>query len=668
MPPLSEPRSVFHIGSEENLSQNMQDCCQGLEEFRSAMKNLDGAGTHLTESLTHVLRGTSYQRVGEQLAGGFREVYGSQQLVQCLEQLKDIESMLLALEMRNGAGQEELRTLCAQTVCHILLLFAKLQKQYFQVCHQKMADLLHHFLSGKDLDRPSEITKFILKLGLAEELSPEKTIASLPSSPWSSPKLRKTSHGSPKSPGRSSGFKLFSLFERKPSPEEGKSAFYVSVPDGLGGTDLLGGGEVREDMVREPPSSTAGGLEGMLLGSVPLVTMTDEMNNVSTPDIAQETSLGARLASEEDLDSVINLLSGVSCTSPLPSPTAPPTPNSMHSIPEDPLRGLSPSTSSSMQSTCEVHPSRSPMQLMVPNVYRMRSPASDTQLEELQIPKLQTQVHRRSEGCLDLSGMGRSTWPHHQQHHRASLPAVQPHTHFRQSFDPAHDPLLPSSQYVSQDFGTPGRMPPVYLGSSSNAGGSGSGTGSAAGSGQLLSGPQWSFGGVGSGGGVMDLRGSGTWPIYQPMGMPFRDTMGSSWSGAPDISDGSDDSSNGDHFFAVGKDLVSALDSRNDSSDDEAEGSVRMRNHKEFFDRDRQIGNTHTWPLMQQLGGPHPGMHFPPASEFPDILEPPPPQPHRPLQMQWSDPLSTHSMWSTGNTGLPHQKTSQSMHGFGRLN
>ena len=32
------------------------------------------------------------------------------------------------------------------------------------------------------------------------------------------------------------------------------------------------------------------------------------------------------------------------------------------------------------------------MQLTVPGVYRMRSPASDTQVDELQIPKLQAQV------------------------------------------------------------------------------------------------------------------------------------------------------------------------------------------------------------------------------------------------------------------------------------
>ena len=43
---------------------------------------------------------------------------------------------------------------------------------------------------------------------------------------------------------------------------------------------------------------------------------------------------------------------------------------------------------------------------------------------------------------------------------------------------------------------------------------------------------------------------------------PHSDSLNSSWSGAHEGSEGSDDSSNGDHFFAVGKDLVSAMDSR----------------------------------------------------------------------------------------------------------
>lgn len=191
-----------------------------------------------------------------------------------------------------------------QTSCHVLLLFAKLQKQYFQLCHQKMADLIHHLLAAKDPDRSGEVTKFIFKLGLAEELSHDKAIVSLPNTPWGSPKLGKAaqSQGSPKSPHRSSGFKLFSLFDRKPSPDEGKSAFYVSVPecDGVGeelSQDLLVDLS-SHSMTAGSPGSRAAAPEGSsLLGSVPLVmrtdvplvTRTDEMNNECTPDFTLGT-------------------------------------------------------------------------------------------------------------------------------------------------------------------------------------------------------------------------------------------------------------------------------------------------------------------------------------------------------------------------------------------
>ena len=112
----TESRSIFHISNSpaDNLNQDIRDCYQGIEEFRSAMKNMDGAGTHLTESLAQVLRGTRYQSMGDQLAGGFREVYGSQGSQRFLEQLQDMETMLLGSELPRDGGQEEMRMLYAQ--------------------------------------------------------------------------------------------------------------------------------------------------------------------------------------------------------------------------------------------------------------------------------------------------------------------------------------------------------------------------------------------------------------------------------------------------------------------------------------------------------------------------------------------------------------------------
>ncbi|KAL8619533.1 hypothetical protein ACOMHN_011884 [Nucella lapillus] len=598
----TESRSVFHINnkaaaSEENVGVELRDCYQGIEEFRSALRNLDGAGTQLTESLGRVLRGTQYQRVGEQVAGGFREVYGSQGSQRFLGQLQDMEALLKSSDLPSDGG-EDVRRVYAQTCCHVLLLFAKLQKQYFQMCHHKMAHLLHHLLSAKDLDPSGEVTKFILKLGLSEEVTQDKTITSLPTTPWGSPKLRKALLGSPKAQGRGSGFKLFSLFERKPSPEEGKSAFYVSVGEG---GDECGGGQDAPCGAGDGAGTVAMVAEGTLLGSVvPLVTRTDEMNNECAPEFTREDSASGRLASEEDLDSVINLL--LPCD--MHHPSRSPDPHHHHpSWSPDPHQ----------------HPLRSPMQLTVPTMYRMRSPASDTQVDELQIPKLQSQLHRRSEGCLDLSSMGGGgTWPHPHHphhHHRASLPAGHLHSPYRQGLDPYLDPPHPNSQFVSSpDFARP---PSAFLGSGGVGGGGG----------MMMGGSQWSSipGGGGGGGGGMEMRGSGTWPLYQPATMLMgQESLNSSWSGMQDGSDGSDDSSNGDHFFAVGKDIVNTIDSRHDSSEDEGDCG-RNKLHADFLDYDRQAGSTNTWPMMQHLPGP--GLHFPPAADYPDLLDPPLPPP-----------------------------------------
>ena len=128
------------------------------------------------------------------------------------------------------------------------------------------------------------------------------------------------------------------------------------------------------------------------------------------------------------------------------------------------------------------------------------------------------QVHRRSEGCLDLSSMGRNAWPHQQQHHhRASLPAVQLHMPYRHHFDPIPDSMAPPGHCSSQDFAVPSQPPPGYLGSSGSVVGSGSGNGSMSGRGMMMSGLPWlSY----SGGCSTEMRGSGTWPLCQPVNTP----------------------------------------------------------------------------------------------------------------------------------------------------
>ena len=100
-------------------------------------------------------------------------------------------------------------------------------------------------------------------------------------------------------------------------------------------------------------------------------------------------SSNSQVASQEELDSVINLLSGVGTGSA----------NHMSPISEQ----------------------QGQISLQVPTVYGALSPAaSDSGMDGVKTHR--NPVQRRSEGSLDLSGFGnpgRNTWPHQ---HRSSLP------------------------------------------------------------------------------------------------------------------------------------------------------------------------------------------------------------------------------------------------------
>lgn len=98
----SETRSVFHIdnGSNDHLSKEVQECFESVEEFKNAVKNLDGAGTHLTESLTKALKETQHQSIAEDCGVAFREVYACDQTAFVSRQLQDMSSALYDLKAK----------------------------------------------------------------------------------------------------------------------------------------------------------------------------------------------------------------------------------------------------------------------------------------------------------------------------------------------------------------------------------------------------------------------------------------------------------------------------------------------------------------------------------------------------------------------------------------
>ncbi|KAJ8303333.1 hypothetical protein KUTeg_019729 [Tegillarca granosa] len=120
------------------------------------------------------------------------------------------------------------------------------------------------------------------------------------------------------------------------------------------------------------------------------------------------------------------------------------------------------------------------------------------------------------------------------------------------------------------------------------------------------------------------------------------DTLNSSWSAIHDTDDLSDDSScgGGEQFFAVGLDLVHALDSKDGSSDEDGGKSSGYEHPKSTDGHLKDKQSTNTWPPKQlwsqtnMIGG--------------DMTqEKPVNQSHRPVSMQWSDPLANRNVWSS---------------------
>ncbi|RUS70215.1 hypothetical protein EGW08_022025 [Elysia chlorotica] len=613
----------------------LAECHRGVLALHAALAQLDAAGTHLTRALAAGMQSTGYSCVGDVLKSRLEEVFAAGACPPSVAILKEMEGLLFQLQA-TGTDQHTY----GQTLCHVSLLLAKLEKQYVTLCTAKMADLLHSLLGlsgqGEEQDEATsgqdqaaitrEVTRLVLGLGLADGLdipgsSGTKVYkpanSSLPSSPWGSPKSRKGQDRAVKrTQGQKSGggsFRIMSLFERKSPPkDERKSMFYFDVDTSSSGRDSLiptvsvTAGSQEEGLDVCGPSLTD------KWGTQQAATASTDSDKFSTPQITSLRS--SQLATEEELESVINLLSGLGTHS---------------------AGGTTGSGTAHMQVIPEVVIPQAPVQLSVPQIYRMPSPTSDTQAEEMRAQKSQ-QVHRRSEGCLDLSAMGRvSNWPH-QYHHRASLPSVQvfsasgsqyqrqypsplhhyhPQHHHQQprsGFDsPSPVPSFirdsPSPSYGISNPPSPSYfqreapLSPLFRSSSACAGDqshSGSGYGQylrVAGHqhrSNMLSPLQWlappvspHMGGSlaslnlsqGSSVGAMDsasahnLGGTASpgWPPYLTPSCvgaslsPGLCSMGdaSSWTGAHD-SDLSDDSSTEDQFFAVGKDLSHMMESK----------------------------------------------------------------------------------------------------------
>ncbi|CAG5118700.1 unnamed protein product [Candidula unifasciata] len=636
----------------------LQECYQRVSELHTALCLLDKAGTHLTQTLVKVLEHTAYRCVGGVLRDRLGDVFtaaASQPHQAIVQELESVIAGLISTEKQQMDLQSS-----DQTLCQVALLVTKMESQYFSQCHRKMSDLLQVLLhlQGEDPAASEVVTQLLFQLGLITELqSSDRAAISLPSNPWASQHLRVSVPEV--EPQSSTGLRLGPFLDKQNYLDENKGHFFADA------TEERSEGKETEKEGIPTVSVTAGSFESAsyvpshiarqglaAFSSGPLSSISDQPVHLKhiehgshhlRPVTESQTgshgspvpvivSSRSQLATEEELESVINLLSGIGYGSASP-----------------------------MQVIPEVMPAQGSMQLTVPQIYRTLSPLSDTHLED----RRKSQVHRRSEGCLDLSAMGHHMWPHqHQCHHRASLPSVQifSASGHRCGYDPPSPvpPYVrdsPSPNYSLRDPPSPGYFhgdpPSPFRTNYAKT----LGIHPAAVRPSMLSPVQWSAGPPASlsssrlGGLEPNMNQHGTWPVYGGMSSVSPSVAEtSSWVGTQDCSDLSDDSSNEDQFFTVGKDLSHLINPKDGSSDDEADSG-----------RPDLSKSSNTWPPPDPRASMNLGRGL-----TPELLGPPETcNSHKPIQMQWSDPLSARSVWQPASQDPSHQKTSHSMQGFG---
>ncbi|XP_021349983.1 uncharacterized protein LOC110448189 isoform X2 [Mizuhopecten yessoensis] len=627
-----ESQSAFFVEEGESVfAAQVQSSYEGVVEYLDAWKKFDGAGTHLLDSLQSVTKDTRCERLGRETCGAFQTVYSSSNGIDPGGKLREMEKLMSGLKSRLDKGEKlEKSPTNSQVLCQCLLLFLKVHSDYHHMCSVTLTTLLNKLVQIYESTENKDMLQQMASLDLIPKVSRDSPLHS----GAALPKKNTPTNGSPKL-NKNNTFKtsLFSLFERKSSPDESKCAFYVDLnPTGASSQlDPFASSHVtpqsQSDILvpigLDPVHEDAGEEENL----VQLQDKDNARDDAQTKSAGQTVSvqcpgqaISSHPATEEDLDLVINLLSGIGGPS-----------GHMEPIPEN-----------------QTH-------LSVPTVFTSRTP-SPRDIDDLRLSKMPT--HRRSDGCLDFTGMGgqgRNTWPH-----RASLPTSS----------------LSSQQHGFPDLSGSHTVPRRY--SHDMCQRPSHGYTSPMGSGQNLSGGlQW--------GAFPESRyNNRTWPLNSGglsghcfSGHGSDNTLNSSWSAIQDSDDLSDDSSCGEQFFAVGLDLVHAIDSKSGCSDDEShKPGMKSPNHdrphlsddrphlsddrphsaEDLLHEKQMVG---LWPSSQNWNQPGQLLANEEASE--GSYDQPINQSHRPVSMQWSDPLANRNVWPVSGIGNSH-----SLQGFGQ--
>ncbi|KAL4234078.1 hypothetical protein ACF0H5_005732 [Mactra antiquata] len=555
-----------------NLSQSMegeQDISSFLGNYINTLKwswkQFDLAGSQCLVQLCSSLHGSQYDIVTKEIVALLGPVFGCSESELVLGRIKEVESLMSGLLSQAEEGTRSPAE--HQMALRCLLLFVKLQAEYHQLCSNLVSSAVDHLIVTCEDQENSELCQQIQSLQLKSfsNLSNTNTrqtcLKKAPTYGGNSPKLHK--HGLKAS--------LFSLFERKNSPEEGKSSFYVDIDEKTenkdsGATDQSGVMSYNDKNLSQSEVLIEVGLDPS-----PSSVLEPEVSSAKDKKGTCAVSPNGYVATQEELDNVIDLLSGVGMNR-----------GTMQTIPE----------------------SRNQVNLKVPPPASALSPATSDSLDERTSP-LRNKTQRRSEGSLDFTGFtytGHSTWPNH---HRASLPGGQlgapsPQITYDFASTPTQQPSFGSSGY------RPTTLPPGGAGHFQSSYGMG----------------------------FPDPKLNRTWPVNNLAGSgSVMDTINSSWSGGQDSDDLSDDSSVGEQFQQMSniqynelrRDMFENKDGRYVQED--RTGEVKHHSLEDLLD-----GRSNTWPqqlqpwshahLGAELVGPHDQMayHRPISMQMSDPL------------------------------------------------
>lgn len=560
----------------KTILETVQNCYEGVVEYMDVWKKFDGAGTHLVDSLCNSLCGSDYQHLGLETSQAFNVIYASSNGIDPSGKLREIEKLLIGLRSHLESVENVEKTNShLQVLCQCVLLFLKVQSDYHQLCSVTISSLLSKLVQNYKTTETKDVLQQMTDLNLVvRESPPNLNFSPQKRSPSASPKLQAKQN-------LKSSF--LSLFDRKSAENDSNSAFYVDLDK-----PNLKAPQGDVHVLNKPEILVHIGLDPVQENEKPDCMPASIDDSILLPEITTQNVIERNpLATEEELDSVVNLLSGI---------VAPGTGSQMQTIHENHL------TVPSLYSSRNSSPG-----LSLSSRFSSRTPSpggSDDSTRLGQVVKGQ----RRSDGALDFSGILRgNTWPH-----RSSLPSSQ--------FTSSHE-LGGQSATIPRQYTKDGTMGGGRQLMNMHAG-------------HPSSGYPWGY----------------PEPKYRPWvtkSLPSSqgsDILHSSWSALQDSDDLSDDSSGGEPFFAMGLDLVNALEANPGGSSDEETDS-----QKDSSKSDKHSTNTwppkQTWSQTAQGVKPHP--------------QPPEKVPvHRPVSMQWSDPLANRSPWS----GLG---PSQSLHRFG---